>query len=79
MIKKARELKMQVMIGCMNETTIGTAAIAHLLPLLDHVDMDGPLLLSEDIGTGINYDNGKIIYSDKPGLGINFQDIFQKH
>jgi len=72
MIKKARELDMQVMIGCMNETTIGTAAIAHLLPLLDHVDMDGPLLLSEDVATGISYDHGKIIYSDKPGLGITF-------
>jgi len=72
MIKKARELNMQVMIGCMNETTIGTAAIAHLLPLIDHVDMDGPLLLAEDIATGINYDYGKIIYSDHPGLGIHF-------
>jgi L-alanine-DL-glutamate epimerase-like enolase superfamily enzyme len=72
MIKKARELNLEVMIGCMNETTIGTAAIAHLLPLLDHVDMDGPLLLAEDVATGIGYDHGKIIYSDQPGLGINF-------
>ena len=79
MIKKARELNMQVMIGCMNETTIGTAAIAHLLPLLDHVDMDGPLLLAEDVATGISYDNGRIGYSDQPGLGITFQDIFQKY
>lgn len=72
MIKKARELGLQIMIGCMNETTIGTAAIAHLLPLIDHVDMDGPLLLAEDIATGINYDYGKISYSGSPGLGINF-------
>lgn len=71
MIKKARELNMQVMIGCMNETTIGTAAIAHLLPLLDHVDMDGPLLLAEDVATGISYDNGNVIYSELPGLGID--------
>jgi L-Ala-D/L-Glu epimerase len=41
--------------------------------LLDHVDMDGPLLLSEDIATGISYDNGKIIYSDLPGLGTSFK------
>jgi len=60
------------MIGCMNETTIGTAAIAHLLPLLDHVDMDGPLLLAEDIATGIGYDKGRIKYSDQAGLGITF-------
>jgi L-Ala-D/L-Glu epimerase / N-acetyl-D-glutamate racemase len=70
MIKKARELGLKVMIGCMNETTIGTAAIAHLLPLLDYVDMDGPLLLSEDIATGISYDKGRISYSGLPGLGI---------
>lgn len=70
MIKKARELNLQVMIGCMNETTVGTAAIAHLLPLIDHVDMDGPLLLAEDVATGISYDHGKIIYSGNPGLGI---------
>jgi L-Ala-D/L-Glu epimerase len=72
MIKKARELNMKVMIGCMNETTIGSAAIAHLLPLLDHVDMDGPLLLAEDVATGITYSNGQIIYADLPGLGIRF-------
>ena len=72
MIKKARDLKMQVMIGSMNETTIGTAAIAHLLPLIDHVDMDGPLLLAEDVATGITYDQGKIVYADRPGLGIMF-------
>jgi L-Ala-D/L-Glu epimerase len=72
MISKARELNMQVMIGCMSESTVGTAAIAHLLPLLDHVDMDGPLLLATDIATGITYQNGKIIYSDLPGLGITF-------
>jgi len=54
----------------MNETTIGTAAIAHLLPLLDYVDMDGPLLLAEDIATGILYDKGRISYSGLPGLGI---------
>jgi len=70
MIKNARELDLKVMIGCMNESTIGTAAIAHLLPLIDYVDMDGPLLLEEDLATGIEYDFGKIIYSDEPGLGI---------
>ena len=70
MIKKARELNLKIMVGCMNESTIGSAAIAHLLPLIDHVDMDGPLLLEEDVATGIKYDQGKIIYSEEPGLGI---------
>ena len=79
MIDRARELDLKIMIGCMNESTIGSAAIAHLLPFIDHVDMDGPLLLEEDVATGIGYDFGKIIYSDSPGLGINYQGIFQKH
>ncbi|HMX36136.1 MAG TPA: dipeptide epimerase [Ferruginibacter sp.] len=70
MITKARELNMQVMVGCMNESSVGTAAIAQLAPLLDHVDMDGPLLLSEDIASGMQFDNGKIIYTNKPGIGI---------
>jgi len=78
MIKKARELDMQVMVGCMNESTIGSAAIAHLLPLIDHADMDGPLLLEEDLATGIEYDHGKIIYSNESGLGTNYTGLFQK-
>jgi L-Ala-D/L-Glu epimerase / N-acetyl-D-glutamate racemase len=78
MIKHARELNLQVMIGCMNESTIGSAAIAHLLPFIDHVDMDGPLLLKEDVATGIEYDYGKINYSDEPGLGIRRTGVYVK-
>jgi L-Ala-D/L-Glu epimerase len=70
MIDKARELEMKIMIGCMNESTIGSAAIAHLAPLVDYIDMDGPLLLAEDIATGLTYDQGKVSVSEKPGLGI---------
>jgi L-Ala-D/L-Glu epimerase len=73
MIEQAKKLGMKVMIGCMNESTIGSAAIAHLAPLLDYIDMDGPLLLAEDVATGITYDNGKIMYSGKPGLGVEFR------
>jgi L-alanine-DL-glutamate epimerase-like enolase superfamily enzyme len=78
MIKRARELNLKVMIGCMNESTVGSAAIAHLLPFIDYADMDGPLLLEEDVATGIDYDYGKIIYSDAPGLGIEFKGLFKK-
>ena len=78
MIEKARELDLKIMIGCMNESTIGSAAIAHLLPFIDHVDMDGPLLLEEDLATGIGYDFGKISYSDAPGLGVTYTGLFKK-
>ena len=70
MISKARQLNMKVMIGSMNESSIGSAAIAHLMPQVDFADADGPLLLSEDIATGLNYHNGKVDTSGLPGLGI---------
>ena len=71
MIEKARELDMRIMLGCMNETTVGSAAIAHLAPLADFIDMDGPLLLKDDVAEGLSYNNGSIIYNSHSGLGIN--------
>jgi L-Ala-D/L-Glu epimerase len=77
MITRARELDMQVMVGSMNESTIGSAAIAHLMPQVDHVDADGPLLLEEDIAKGLIYNNdGTIETSSNPGLGIVFTDVY---
>ena len=70
MIRKARELNLQVMMGSMNESSIGSAAIANFLPQLDHVDMDGPLLQTEDLATGISFDMGKVKIEGKAGLGI---------
>jgi L-alanine-DL-glutamate epimerase-like enolase superfamily enzyme len=73
MIERARTLNMKVMVGSMNESSVGSAAIAHLIPLLDYVDMDGPLLLEEDLATGIQFDFGKVILPKKPGLGIEYR------
>jgi L-Ala-D/L-Glu epimerase len=76
MITKARELNMKVMIGAMNESTLGSAAIAHLGPLVDYIDADGPLLLEEDLATGLTYETtGNIITSNDPGLGIQFTGL----
>lgn len=72
MIQEARILGLQVMMGSMNESEVGSAAIAHFLPQLDHVDMDGPLLLAQSIATGLPYDHGRVTVSGKPGLGIQF-------
>jgi len=72
MIEKAKSLELKVMVGSMNESTIGSAAIGQLLPLLDYVDMDGPLLLDQDIASGLQFDYGKVILSGNPGLGIEF-------
>ena len=70
MIKKARELGLEVMVGCMGESTIGISAIAHLAPLLDYVDMDTTLLLADDLADGLTFDQGRAVYTDKPGLGF---------
>lgn len=69
MIQEARSRKMKVMIGCMTESTIGTSAIAHLAPLLDYVDMDGPMLLAEDIATGVSVTPEGVDFSQVNGTG----------
>lgn len=70
MIQESKKLGMKTMVGCMTESTVGISAIAHLLPQLDYVDMDGALLLAEDIATGVTIENGKVSYSDLNGTGV---------
>ena len=71
MIKRARELDLKVMMGSMNETGIGSAAIANFLPQLDLVDMDGPLLLKDDTAKGLEMKDGIVALSGNPGLGVS--------
>lgn len=77
MIKEARKLGLSIMLGCMNESSIGTAALVHLSPLVDYLDADGPLLLAEDTATGLVYENYKITTTGNPGLGIRPLDVLQ--
>jgi hypothetical protein len=51
----------------MNESSVGTAAIAQLAPLADYIDMDGPLLLVEDTAKGVGFILVKLMYTDTPG------------
>lgn len=62
MIKEARKMNMKVMMGCMSETEIGTYAIAQFLPMLDYVDMDGPLLLKVPTLNRIQYENAQVSF-----------------
>lgn len=78
MITEARSLGLKVMIGSMNESTIGAAAVVNLLPLLDEVDVDGPLLLKQDVAIGLTYENGIIKLSGAPGLGVRFTGLKEK-
>jgi L-Ala-D/L-Glu epimerase len=70
MIEKARQLGLKVMIGCMTESTVGVSAIAHLAPLLDYVDMDGPLLLANDPAQGVQITREKVIFANSYGTGV---------
>ncbi len=71
MIKKARQLELKVMCGCMVESSVGISAAAQLLPLLDFADMDGPLFLANDPASGVKIlEDGQIILPQKDGLGI---------
>ncbi|WPP48269.1 dipeptide epimerase [Catalinimonas niigatensis] len=69
MIAEARQLNMKVMVGCMTESTVGISAIAHLSPLLDYVDMDGALLLAEDIATGVKVKPDGVDFAQENGTG----------
>jgi L-alanine-DL-glutamate epimerase-like enolase superfamily enzyme len=69
MISEARKLNMKVMVGCMTESSVGISAIAHLAPLLDYVDMDGALLLAEDVATGVKVKPDGVAYAQENGTG----------
>jgi L-alanine-DL-glutamate epimerase-like enolase superfamily enzyme len=73
MISEARKLNMKVMMGCMNESSIGSAAIANFLPQLDYVDMDGPLLLAKDLAIGLHISSSNVQLQGNYGLGITPQ------
>jgi L-alanine-DL-glutamate epimerase-like enolase superfamily enzyme len=70
MIANGRELGLKIMMGSMNESSIGAAAVGNFLPQLDYVDMDGPLLLSQDLATGIIFNNGAVLLEGTSGLGV---------
>ncbi|MCF2504092.1 dipeptide epimerase [Dyadobacter sp. CY107] len=69
MITEAKSLGMKTMIGCMTESSVGISSIAHFLPLLDYVDMDGSLLISNDPASGVTFDYGRITFPDRNGSG----------
>jgi L-alanine-DL-glutamate epimerase-like enolase superfamily enzyme len=71
MLKRARELGLRVMLGCMIETSIGTTAMAHLAGLADWLDLDAPLLIANDPFDGLRYDeHAHIQIPERPGIGV---------
>ena len=70
MIAKARSLGLSVLIGCMSESSVGCTGAAHLAPLADYADLDGPYLISNDPFTGMIVKNGRIQLSKLLDKGI---------
>ena len=70
MISEGRKLGLSLMLGSMNECSIGTAAVVNMSAAVDYLDADGPLLLAEDHASGLMYDKGFISINGTTGLGV---------
>lgn len=70
MIAVARAHGLQVMLGCMIETSVGITAAAHLAPLVDWADLDGNQTVINDPFTGVRVKDGRLVLPDGPGLGV---------
>ncbi len=84
MMETAKAAGLQVMLGSMNESSIGAAAIAHLSPAADFLDADGPLLLAGDYADGLRWSeqNGLPYYlapGEGTGLGITMREGWQRY
>jgi L-alanine-DL-glutamate epimerase-like enolase superfamily enzyme len=67
----ARALGMMVMVGCMTETSCAVSAASHLSPAADFADLDGNLLITNDIYKGVSVVNGKLQLPNLPGIGLS--------
>jgi L-alanine-DL-glutamate epimerase-like enolase superfamily enzyme len=70
MILLARGLEMKVMLGCMTETSCAISAAAQLSPLVDYADLDGALLIKNDLFKGATIEDGKVVMPTGAGIGI---------
>lgn len=70
MLNEARELKLKTMVGCMVESSVGISGAAQLLPLLDYADLDGAVLIAEDIAHGVRVVKGNVTLGDAMGSGV---------
>ncbi|MBR5898434.1 MAG: dipeptide epimerase [Muribaculaceae bacterium] len=66
----AKSMGMKVMLGCMTETSCAVSAASQLAPMVDWADLDGNLLIANDIFDGMKIVNGKVTIPDRPGIGV---------
>jgi L-alanine-DL-glutamate epimerase-like enolase superfamily enzyme len=70
MIQVAQSLGFKTMLGCMISSSVSVTAAAHLSPLVDYADLDGNLLIANDMFAGVTVREGKLVLPDGPGLGL---------
>lgn len=70
MIVRARESNLKILIGCMSETSCAISAASQLSPLVDYADLDGALLIKNNLFDGINFIDGKVSLNEMPGIGV---------
>ena len=70
MAELARALDMKIMLGCMTETSCAISAAAQIAPLVDWADLDGALLINNDLYEGMYVQNGQCVLPDRVGIGI---------
>jgi L-alanine-DL-glutamate epimerase-like enolase superfamily enzyme len=70
MLTLAKSYNMKVLIGCMTETSCAISAASHLSPMCDWADLDGMLLIKNDLFSGTTVKDGRLVLSDDPGIGV---------
>jgi L-Ala-D/L-Glu epimerase len=70
MIQEARLRKLKILIGCMSETSCAISAAAQLTPFVDYADLDGALLIKNNLFEGITFHEGKIVLNERAGIGV---------
>ncbi len=74
--RMARRDKIKIMLGCMVESSVGIAPAVYLSSLADYFDLDGPLLMNQDIATGLNFNLEKIEITEDIIGGPKIKDEF---
>ncbi len=70
MVNLARSFDMKILIGCMVASSCSISAASQLSPAIDWADLDGNLLISNDLHEGVLVKNGKLIIPERPGIGV---------
>lgn len=74
LVRRAQELGLRIMLGCMIETSLGVTAVAHFSGLAEWLDLDAPLLIANDPFEGIQFDKqARIAIPDRPGIGVRLR------